>query len=81
MSELTDQERKILDIEKSWWAFSGAKEQAIRDRLNISAVTFYQRLNTMLDDPRIEAAEPVLVHRLQRLRAQRQRSRSARRAG
>lgn len=81
MSELTDEELTILEIEKSWWAYAGAKEQTIRERLGISATAFYQRVNAMLDDPRIEAAEPVLVHRLQRLRAQRQRTRPTRRTG
>lgn len=81
MTDLTDEELTILDIEKSWWEYAGRKEQTIRERLGISANAFYQRLNAMLDDPRIEAAEPVLVHRLQRVRAERQRSRPVRRTG
>lgn len=79
MSDLTSEELEILAIENVWWKYAGAKEQAIRDRLDMSATRFYQLLNSMLDDPRIEAHDPVLIHRLQRLRAQRQRSRSARR--
>jgi hypothetical protein len=44
-----------------------------------SATRYYQVLNAMLDDPRVLAADPITVKRLQRLRSQRQRSRSARR--
>lgn len=78
MSGLTDVDREILAIERKWWAFAGAKEQAIRDRLDMSATQFYQRLNALLDMEAALAADPVLVNRLRRLRAQRQRSRRVR---
>ena len=79
MSELTEHELEILAIEKSWWQYAGAKEQAIRDRLDLSATQFYQRLNALIDSEAALAHDPITVRRLQRLRAQRQRSRSARR--
>lgn len=78
MPTLTDTERTILSIESKLWIYQGAKEQAIRDELDMSATQFYFSLNIMLDDPRVEAADPLLVHRLQRLRGARQRSRRVR---
>lgn len=81
MTDLTDDERTLLSIEKSFWQYAGIKEQVVRERLGISMVTFYQRLNAMLSDPRTEAAEPVIIHRLQRLRDTRKRSRATGRHG
>jgi hypothetical protein len=69
--ELTDEERELLDFEKQWWRHPGAKEQAIRDRFDMSATHYYQSLNVLLDRPAAMAYDPVLVKRLLRLRSQR----------
>ncbi|HYT11052.1 MAG TPA: DUF3263 domain-containing protein, partial [Mycobacteriales bacterium] len=58
-----------------------AKEQAISDQLGLSATRYYQVLNALIDRPEALAADPMLVKRLRRLRASRQRARSARRLG
>lgn len=79
--ELTDTEREILAIERQVWLYAGAKESVVRDRLDMSMTHFYQRLNILIDTERAIAHDPLTVKRLQRLRAQRQRSRSARRLG
>lgn len=68
---LDDDERAMLDLERSWWQHPGAKEQAIRDRFGVSAVTFYQRLNQLIDTEAALAHDPVLVRRLQRVRSAR----------
>jgi len=81
MTELTAHEKEILAIESLWWQYSGAKEQAIRDRVDLSATQYYQQLNALIDRPEALAYDPLLVRRLHRLRAQRQRSRSASRYG
>lgn len=81
MEQLTESERKILDLERQWWQFSGTKEQRIREDLDLSLTQFYMRLNRMVDDPRVEAADPLLVRRVRRIRESRQASRSARRLG
>jgi hypothetical protein len=47
----------------------------------MSATRYYQVLNTLIDSPAALAADPMLVKRLRRLRATRQRARSARRLG
>lgn len=79
--ELGPRERGILEFERQWWRYAGAKEQAIRDKFGISPTHYYQVLNALLDTPAALAADPMLVKRLRRLRASRQRQRSARRLG
>jgi hypothetical protein len=79
--ELSDRDRQILEFERQWWKYAGAKEQAIRDLFDMSATRYYQVLNALLDNPAALAADPMLVKRLRRMRASRQRARSARRLG
>ena len=79
--ELLDRDREILAFERQWWQFAGAKEQAVRDKFGMSATRYYQVLNALIDSPAALAYDPLLVKRLRRLRAARQRARSARRLG
>lgn len=79
--DLTERDAQILDFERQWWKFAGAKEQAIRDRFEMSATRYYQLLNALIDRSDALAHDPLLVKRLRRLRATRQRNRSARRLG
>jgi hypothetical protein len=78
---LTRRDREILAFERQWWRYAGAKEQAIRELFDMSATRYYQVLNALIDSPAALAADPMLVKRLRRLRATRQRQRSARRLG
>jgi hypothetical protein len=78
---LTRRDREILSFERQWWKYAGAKEQAIRELFDMSATRYYQVLNALIDTPAALAADPMLVKRLRRLRASRQRQRSARRLG
>ena len=78
---LTRREREILAFERQWWKYAGAKEQAIKDLFDMSATRYYQVLNALIDRPEALAHDPLLVRRLRRLRATRQRQRSARRLG
>jgi hypothetical protein len=78
---LSDRDRAILEFERQWWKYAGAKEQAIRDLFDMSATRYYQVLNALLDNPAALEADPMLVKRLRRMRASRQRARSARRLG
>jgi len=80
-AELSERDHKILDFERQWWKYSGAKEQAIRELFQMSATRYYQVLNTLLDNPAALQADPMLIKRLRRLRDFRQRSRSARKLG
>jgi len=81
VAELSDRDREILAFERHWWKYAGAKEQAIRDLFDMSATRYYQVLNALIDRPAALVADPMLVKRLRRLRASRQRARSARRLG
>ncbi|MEU4288105.1 DUF3263 domain-containing protein [Kribbella sp. NPDC026596] len=78
---LTERDGAILAFERHWWKYAGAKEQAIRDQFQMSATRYYQVLNALIDRPEALAHDPLLVKRLRRLRAARQRARSARRLG
>jgi hypothetical protein len=80
-SRLAGRDRQILDFERQWWRYAGAKEQAVRDLFDMSATRYYQVLNALIDSPEALAYDPMLVKRLRRLRATRQRARSARRLG
>lgn len=79
--ELSVRDADILAFERQWWKFAGAKEQAIRDKFQMSATRYYQVLNALIDQPAALAHDPLLVKRLRRLRASRQRMRSAKRLG
>ena len=80
-STLSDRDRRVLEFERQWWKYAGAKEQAIRDLFEMSGTRYYQILNGLIDDPAALAFDPMLVKRLRRMRASRQRARSARRLG
>ena len=73
MPELTDRDRDILAFERGWWRHAGAKEAAIRERFDMTATRYYQVLNRIIDEPAALVADPLLVNRLRRLRAQRRR--------
>jgi hypothetical protein len=81
VGELSDRDREVLDFERQWWKYAGAKEQAVRDKFDMSSTRYYQVLNALIDRPEALAHDPLLVRRLRRLRAARQRARSARRLG
>jgi Protein of unknown function (DUF3263) len=81
ISRLSARDAEILAFERQWWKFAGAKEQAVRDKFGMSATRYYQTLNALIDQPEALAQDPLLVKRLRRLRASRQRARSARRLG
>lgn len=78
---LSERDQQIIEFERQWWRYAGAKEQAIRESFDMSATRYYQVLNALLDAEAALAFDPLLVKRLRRLRAARQRARSARRLG
>src|SRR5215208_5648549 len=78
---LSERDREILALERLWWQYAGAKEQAVREKFDMSSTRYYQVLNALIDRPEALEHDPLLVRRLRRLRATRQRQRSARRLG
>lgn len=78
---LTDLERDLLAFERTWWREAGVKEQAIRDRFDLSPTRYYQMLNDLLELPAAMEEDPLLVRRLIRQRASRRQKRAAKRLG
>ena len=74
--QLTEREAEILAFERQWWKHAGAKEQAIRERFDLSATRYYQILNGLLENPAALERDPVTVQRLRRLRSARARNRT-----
>ena len=50
-SGLGERDLRILEFERQWWRYAGAKEQAIRELFDCSTTRYYQMLNTLIDDP------------------------------
>jgi hypothetical protein len=75
---LTDLEFRILEFERSWWRFAGAKESAIKDLFDLSTPRYYQILNDLIDRDDALEASPMLVKRLRRLREARTSARTSR---
>jgi hypothetical protein len=78
---LAERDLEILSFERQWWKYAGAKEQAIRELFDMSSTRYYQLLNQLIDRHEALEHDPMLVKRLRRQRAQRQRQRAARRLG
>jgi hypothetical protein len=79
-SGLSERDRGILEFERQWWTYAGAKEQAIRELFDMSSTRYYQVINALIDTPEALEFDPMLVKRLRRMRASRQQARSANRA-
>ena len=80
-SPLSERDQQMLALERQWWKYAGAKEQAIRELFDLSATHYYQLLNVLIDSEAALAHDPMLVKRLRRLRTSRHRARTARRLG
>jgi len=75
---LSDLEFRILEFERSWWRFAGAKESAIKENFDLNAPRYYQILNDLIDRQEALEASPMLVKRLRRLREARTSARTTR---
>ncbi|PRX50298.1 uncharacterized protein DUF3263 [Prauserella shujinwangii] len=78
---LSQREQEVLAFERQWWKYAGAKERAIRELFAMSPTRYYQILNQLIDKPEAMRSDPMLVKRLRKSRAARQRTRAARRLG
>ncbi len=70
---LSDRDRALLDFEARWARHGAAKEEAVRDELALTPARYYQLLGRLLDDADALVYDPMLVHRLRRLREERER--------
>lgn len=78
---LSEREWQILAFERQWWKRAGAKEKAIRELFDMPASRYYQQLNALVNRPAALRADPMLIKRLRKVRASRQRVRDARQPG
>lgn len=73
---LTDIEQRMLDLEREDWSKSpGGKHLAIRERIGVHEMRYYQLLNQLITTEAALAYDPLTVNRLLRLRDRRQRAR------
>ena len=68
VNTLTELEVRILEFEKNWWRYVGAKESAIKELFDLKPPAYYQLLNNLIDRPDALEAAPMLVKRLRRIR-------------
>ncbi|MGN6332040.1 MAG: DUF3263 domain-containing protein [Motilibacteraceae bacterium] len=59
---------QLVQFERQWWRQAGAKEQAILDLFGCSPLSYYQRVNVLIDRPEALATELPVVGQLRRLR-------------
>ncbi|GAB2520035.1 DUF3263 domain-containing protein [Paramicrobacterium agarici] len=76
--ELSVRDKAILDFERQWWKHAGTKEQAIRQRFDVSSARYYQLLAALIRRPEALVYDPMLVKRLLRVRDQRSAARRRR---
>lgn len=81
LGDLTDRDRAILALEAAWPRHSGAKEEAVRTQLGMSAARYYQLLGRLIDTEQALEHDPLLVRRLRRIRDSRTDQRVARMRG
>ena len=58
---LSELEICILDFERQWWRYAGAKEGAIKELFNLTPPSYYQVLNNLIDREDALLAQPMLV--------------------
>lgn len=75
---LSERDIEVLSFERQWWKYAGAKEEAVRELFGMSATEYYQVLNALLDSQAALEHDPMLIKRLRRMRAARQRGRASR---
>jgi hypothetical protein len=67
-SALSDLEVRILDFERQWWRYAGAKDVGIKEQFGLSTREYYELLNNLIDREDALMASPLLIKRLRRLR-------------
>jgi hypothetical protein len=65
---LSDLEVRILDFERQWWRYAGAKEIGIKEQFDLSTREYYELLNNLIDRDDALDVSPLLIKRLRRLR-------------
>ena len=72
---LTEQERRILAFEGTWWTHQGAKAALVLEHFGLPPERYTVLLAELVDRPEALEAEPLVVRRLRRLRDRNRRAR------
>lgn len=73
--------KELLDFEERWARWSSRKDEAIRARFRMSPARYFQLLGRVLDTREALEVNPMLMHRLLRMREDRRAARERRIAG
>ena len=58
-SNLSDLEVRMLDFERQWWKYAGAKDAAIKELFDLSTRSYYELLNNLIDREDALTASPL----------------------
>jgi hypothetical protein len=72
---LSARERALIDFEREWWQLGSRKDVAIRDRLEMSASSYYRALHGLVDRAAAMEYDSLTVLRLRKRREQARRDR------
>lgn len=78
---MTEHDRIALTLAATPYRYAAVRETHAREQLGLTATRYWALVNRLLDDPEAEAAMPVEVRQLRRLRDARRTARSAARLG
>ncbi|NGN93345.1 DUF3263 domain-containing protein [Nocardioides sp. KC13] len=73
---LSENEKRLLDFERSWWSAGIGRDEAVREQLGMSAADYHRAVNDLIDKPEALDYDGVLVRRLRRQRDARRTQRS-----
>jgi hypothetical protein len=61
---LSDEDRAILDFERTFWCEPGPKDEAIEMRLGLEADVYYERLRSLVISAAALAYDPLTTKRV-----------------
>lgn len=78
---LSDRDQAILELERSWFRYAGARETVVRERFGMSMSRYLQVLHGLINEPEAWEHDAQLVKRLRARRDRIRGQRTARRHG
>jgi hypothetical protein len=70
---LSETQRAVLDMERTWWQYGGTKSGTVRAHLGLSLSRYNQLLSELATNKDAEAYDPLVVARLRRSKRERRR--------
>ncbi|MDP7065994.1 MAG: DUF3263 domain-containing protein [Acidimicrobiales bacterium] len=77
--KLSQRDLDILEFEQSWWESEIPKDQAVRERFQLTESEYAVALEQLIASEEALSVEPLLVRRLRRMRDRRRQEHIARR--